>query len=94
MKLHCKWVKNNSSDSEHGKFLTLRLDFLNCAIFKYQPYLKMDISKSIYPFHVKLLQISCNLVLCREPHKRLVNSLSFSLFDDLDVFNYSKTGEN
>ena len=57
MKLHCKWVKNNSSDSEHGKLLTLRLDFLNCALFKYQPHVKKAISKSIYPFHVRLLQV-------------------------------------
>ena len=34
-----------------------RLDFLNCTIFKHQPHVKKDISKSIYLFHVKLSKL-------------------------------------
>ena len=63
MNLRRKWVKNNASYFEHGTLLTLtlRLDFLNFAIFKYQLHIKKDFSKRIYPFHVKLSQLLLTL---------------------------------
>ena len=52
--------------------LTLRLDFLNCAIFKYQPHVKKDISRSIDPFPCQTFTVSFyNLVLRCEPQKNV-----------------------